>query len=176
MAIVMGMETGGNNGVLLMLTAVTSLLGFFGLLMAGRDRYRGIREGKGERLLMLPSINGCLWLMESYRGHAANPVLWDYVPLLLAIICGMLFYMDCAGLAADAIHPRRTLWLSGMTVVLSAVALASDWDLGSAMLLVSQILAALTVLWRLPMNMEHPPVVEVPQVVEEEIQEEDQDV
>lgn len=173
------LATGGessNNGVLVMATGVTSLLAFAGLLMAGRDRSRGIREGKGEQMIMLAAVNGGLWLMESYRGGAADPVLWNYVPLLLAIICGMLFYMDCSGLAAGAPHPRRTLWLAGATVVISAVAIPGGRDFGSILLLAAQILAALAVLWRLPVNMEHPPAAEEPQAAEEEIQEEDQDV
>lgn len=177
-ALLLGQETGGNNGMLMMLTAVTSLLACLGLLLAGRDRFRNVRGGKGERMIMLSAVNGCLWLMESYRGHAANPVLWDYVPLLLAIIAGMLFYMDCAGLACGAAHPRRTLWLAGMLVVLSAAALADGCDLGSALLMISQMLAALAVLWRLPVNMEHLPAVDEPQVLKEkeEVQEEDEHV
>lgn len=174
-ALATGMEH-SNNGTLMMLTGVSSLLSFAGLLLAGRDRFRGVREGKGEQMIMLAAVNGGLWLMESYRGGAADPVLWNYVPLLLAICCGMLFYMDCAGLAAGAPHPRRTLWLAGATVVISAVAIPGGRDFGSILLLAAQMLAALAVLWRLPVNMEHPPAAEEPAASEEEIQEEDQDV
>ena len=173
MTMVTGTEVGGNNGVLMMVTAVGALLTFGGLLLAGRDRYRGIRGGKGESMLLLCTVSGCLWLMETYRDCAADPVLWDYVPLLLAVICGMLFYLDCAGLACGACHPRRTLWLAGMVVILSAIAVAGKPGLGSVLLLLSQTLAALAVLWRLPLNMEHPPAEEEPQDSEEEIQEED---
>ena len=176
MTMVTGAEVGGNSGILMMIAAVGAVLTFAGLLMAGRDRYRGNRDGKGESMLLLCTVSGCLWLMETYRGCAADPVRWDYVPLLLAIICGMLFYLDCAGLACRAYHPRRTLWLAGMVVILSAVALAGGQELGPILLLVSQMLAALAVLWRLPLNMEHPPVAEEPQVSEEEIQEEDEHV
>lgn len=165
-----------NNGTLMMFTGASSLLTFGGLLPAARDRYRGIREGKGEQMIMLAAVNGGLWLMESYRGGAADPVLWNYVPLLLAVICGMLFYMDCAGLAAGAPHPRRTLWLAASTVVISAVAIPGGRDFGSILLLAAQIFAALAVLLRLPVNMEHPPVAEETAPQEEEIQEENQDV
>ena len=168
----MGLERGGNNGLLMMAAAVTALLAFAGLFMAARARSRGGQDS-GESMQMLCAVNGCLWLMEVYRGGASDPVLWNYAPLLLAIICGMLFYMDCAGLACGACHPRRTLWLAGMTVVLSAAAMAGKWELSNGLLLASQILAALAVLWRLPVNLEHPPVAEEPQVTEEEIQEED---
>lgn len=148
-----GGQAGGNNGVLLILTAVTCVIAFFGLLLSARAAYRGTEKGRG--LITLPAINGCIWLMESYRGHAADPVLWDYVPLLLSIVCGMLFYLDCAGLSVGAPHPRRALWLGGMTVVLSAVALVPSGgvELSGTLLTLSQLLAALCVLWRLPGNL-----------------------
>lgn len=162
---------GGNNGVLMMITGLTSVLAFLGLLMAGRAAYRD--EAKGRNLICLPAINGCVLLMETYRSHAADPVLWDYVPMLLAVVLGMLFYMDCAGLSAGEPHPLRTLWLAGMTVVLSAVALAAGWELGTALLLAAQILAALAVLRRLPLNLENPPAIREKAEQAEEIQEEE---
>ena len=97
--------------------------------------------------------------MESFRAHAANPVLWDYAPLLLAIVCGMLFYMDVAGISAGVCRPRRLLWMAGMTFILSAAALASAVGNGWAdvLLLLSQMLGAAGVLWRLPPSLESLP-------------------
>ena len=110
--------------------------------------------------------------MECFRAHAANPVRWDYAPQLLAIVLGMAFYMDFAGMSAGAARPRRLLWLAGMTAVFSSVALAttaselaarSDLELslccaqmGDLLLLLSQTLAAAGVLWRLPPSLDSP--------------------
>ena len=44
-----------------------------------------------------------------------------------------------------------------MTVVLSLTALMGDWSLGSALLLTSQMAAALAVLWCVPHNLRYPP-------------------
>lgn len=149
---------GVNNGVLMLLAAVTSVLAFFGLLSMAQSRYRGPRKGRGAAALLLPALNGCFWLMECYRRHASDPVLWDYAPLLLAVICGMLFYMDCTGLCVGMAKPRRTLWMAGATVILSAVALGGGWSLGSTViLLLSQTVMALSVLWQLPYALEHLP-------------------
>ena len=148
------MEKIGNNGVLVLATAVTSVVGFVGLLVAGQAAYRA--KGRGKGAIVLPAVNGCLWLMELYRGHAADPVLWDYVPMLLAIVAGMLMYMDWGGLSCGQPRPRRTLWLAGMTAVLSAVALAGEWQLGEVLMLCAQTVAAFVVLARLPVNLEHP--------------------
>lgn len=149
-----GAVTGGNNGILTLIAAVSAILAFAGLLMAGRAAYRNT---SGQMALLLPTVSNCLWLMALYRENAANPVRWDYSPLLLAVVCGILFYLDWTGLAADVPHPRRTLWLAGMTVVLSAAALAGNWDGGSALLLGSQLVSALAFLWRVPENLIHPP-------------------
>lgn len=169
-----------DNGILTMATAVMALLSFFGLLQMGRYSFYAGQRSKGGFSAALPGIAGCIWLMEYFRSHAADPVLWDYAPQLLAIICGMLFYMDSAGMSTSAARPRRLLWLAGMTVTLSALSLATQMraalllpdgtkllleqgDLfGDLLLLAAQLLVALATLWRLPPNLEHPPVIGSP--------------
>lgn len=149
-----------NNGVLAIATAVGALLSFLGLLQMGRDGLHAGRRGKGGFSAALPGIAGCIWLMESFRGHAANPVQWDYAPLLLAIVCGMLLYMDFAGMSTGASRPRRLLWVSAMTLVMTAPALVSALEetaLADVLLLSAQALTAAAVLWRLPPNLENPP-------------------
>ena len=149
-----------DNGVLTIATAIGSLLSFVGLLQIGRDGLHAGRRGKGGFSAALPGVAGCMWLMESFRAHAANPVQWDYAPLLLAIVCGMLFYMDFAGISAGSARPQRFLWMAAMTVVLSGTALVSAWTektWADVLLLLAQSLAAAAVLWRMPPLLEHPP-------------------
>ena len=163
-----------NNGMLTIATGVGALLSALGLLQMGRDGLRPGRRGKGGFSAALPGVAGCVWLMESFRAHAANPVRWDYAPQLIAIVAGMAFYMDFAGMSAGAPRPRRLLWLAGMSAILSAASLVSTLaelsliagrpdgtlctaELGDALLLLSQTLAAAGVLWRLPPNLENPP-------------------
>ena len=171
LAVEAGIDPPTNNGVLLIAAAVAGVFAFFGLLQIARN---GLRPGQRSRdgfSAALPGLAGCIWLMESFRAHAADPVLWDYAPQMLAIMCGMLFYMDYAGMSGSGARPRRLLWLAGMTVVLSAVSLVSAAGelgalagtggfrvrLGDVLLLLSQMLTALAVLWRLPPNLENPP-------------------
>lgn len=165
---------GGNNGMLVLATAATSALAFIALLVVAKVTFRNTK--KGRLAVLLPAINNCLWLMEIYRDSAPDPIRWNYVPLLLAIVCGILFYLDWAALYAGVCVPRRTLWLAGMTVVLSAAALAGNWSFGSAMLLFSQLIAALTILWCVPKNLNHPPEPPAeeapPEEAEEKLEEE----
>lgn len=168
-----GLDPPSSNGMLTIATAVGALLAALGLLQMGRDGLRPGKRGRGGYSAALPGVAGCIWMMECFRTHAANPVLWDYAPQLLAIICGMMLYMDFAGMSAGASRPRRLLWLAGMTVVLSAVSMvtaAADLSavtamggsvvsaqLGDLLLLSSQLLTAAAILWRLPPNLENPP-------------------
>ena len=163
---------GGNNGVLVLITAVTSALAFIALLVVAKLTFRGTK--KGRLGILLPAISNCLWLMEIYRASAPDPIRWNYVPLLLAIVCGILLYLDWGALYAGICAPRRALWMAGMTVVCSAAALAGSWSFGSAMLLFSQLIAALTVLWCVPKNLRYPPEppVEEAPVEEEKLEEE----
>ena len=161
-----------NNGMLALATAGGASLATLGLLQTGRDSLRPGRRGRGGFSAALPGVAGCVWLMESFRAHAANPVRWDYAPQLLAIVLGMAFYMDFAGMSAGAARPRRLLWMAGMTAVFSAVALVTtvseltarsdlglslcSAQLGDLLLLLSQMLAAAGVLWRLPPSLDRP--------------------
>ena len=176
-----------NNGVLLIATAVAALVAFFGLLQLGRDGLRPGRRGQGGFSAALPGLAGCIWLMESFRAHAADPVLWNYAPQMLAIMCGMLFYMDYAGMSGSGARPRRLLWLAGMTAILSVVSLVSALSglpalsgedfrarLGDVLLLLSQTAAAAAVLWRLPPNLENPPRLEQLQTPEQEQEEQEE--
>ena len=161
-----------DNGLLTLATAGGAFLAALGLVQSGRDGLRPGRRGRGGFSAALPGVAGCVWLMESFRSHAANPVRWDYAPQVLAIVLGMAFYMDFAGMSAGLARPRRLLWMAGMTVVFSAVALmttASELSgraaagqslccaqLGDLLLLLSQALAAAGVLWQLPSSLDRP--------------------
>ena len=167
-----GLQPPTDNGLLTLATAGGAFLAALGLLQTGRDGLRSGRRGRGGFSAALPGVAGCVWLMESFRTHAANPVRWDYAPQLLAIVLGMAFYMDFAGMSAGAARPRRLLWMAGMTAVFSAVALVTaaselaarsavglslcSAQLGDLLLLLSQTLAAAGVLWRLPPSLDGP--------------------
>lgn len=170
-AFVGGSVPGGNNGVLMLVAGVMSFLAFVGIIIAARAAVRGTEKGRMGTLAAV--VNGCLWLMELYRGHAAEPVRWSYAPMLVAAVFGILLYLNYAGLFTKTAAPRKTLWLAGMTVVTSAVGLAGKWDISSALLLAAQILLAFAVLWRVPDNLAYPPEFSVEENRVEEKLEED---
>ena len=150
----------GDNGLLQVVLALCTIPACGGMVACARNAYRMRGRGRESGALLLPALLGCVWLLESYRANASDPVLWDYVPLLLAVGLGLLLSLDCAALSYGQGHARRTLWLAGMTAVLSAVALASIPGQAMALLLVGQMLYALAILWVMPANLRRPPAAD----------------
>ena len=158
-----------NSGLLCLACSLCAVGTFAALLTAGRRSLRSQRCGGAP---LMAAVCGCVWMMDTYRSHAADPVRWDYVPLLLAALAGLLFFLDWGGMTCGAPRPYRLLWLAGMTVVLSAAALVGCDEAGSLLLLACQAIAALTVLYRLPRNLNHPPEAPAQPPREEEVEEE----
>lgn len=146
----------GESGLLQVVLALSTIPACAGLVISARNAFRLTGRGKENGALLLPVLLSCLWLLESYRANAADPVLWNYVPLLAAVAFGVLFALDVAGLAFERGHARRMLWLAGMTVVFSAVALVGAPGAAMAALLGGQALAALAALWVVPGNLRRP--------------------
>ena len=144
---------GMNNGLLRLLAGAAGVAMCPTLIGAGRDAV----HSKGSGLPRIGVVCGCLWMMDCYRSHAADPVRWDYVPLILAIVAGIMLCLCWSGLTCGAPRPRRTLWLAGMTVILSAMAMVGEDSLGAVLLLASQAFTGLSLLYRLPRNLNDPP-------------------
>lgn len=92
--------------------------------------------------VMMPSIFCWLWLIEVYRGHTSNPILWDYVLLLLAIVFLLISTYERAGFAFGAGKPRRSVFTSLVSVLLCPAALPDCGGVANALSLAA--LAALT--------------------------------
>lgn len=146
-----------DSGLLEYLLAVLALGGAVGLLLSARMAYRMCGTGRYNGWLILPVLSGSVWLLELYQHHAPQPSRWLYVPLLLAAVCGVLFYLSCARLSFESGRPRMVLWLGGMTVLFSAIGLADRPDGMVLFLLLGQMLAALAALWTAPGNLTRPP-------------------
>lgn len=152
-------ETGrGDSPLLQVVLALCALPGGLSIALSAGVSFRASGRGRENGALLVPLLLCCVWLLEAYRSNAADPVLWNYVPLLLAVAMTLLFQMEQAGLAFTAKgHPKLLLWLSGMTVALSGAALGGLPRPGMLLLLAGQSLCALGALWVLPENLRHPP-------------------
>lgn len=149
-----------DSGLLEYLLAGLALVSALGLLLSARLAYRMCGTGGGNGWLVLPMLSGGLWLLEIYQRNAPRPSRWLYVPLLLAVVCGVLFHSAGAQLAFERGRPRLMLWLGGMSLPLSAMALADRPGWPAALLLLGQMLSVLAALWTVPDNLARPHRVE----------------
>lgn len=92
--------------------------------------------------LMLPFF--CwLWLIETYRQHTSNPIVWDYVLLLFAVVSILVGTYFRAGFVFGAGKPRRSVLFSLLSLFFSAAALPDAGDAATALTLAALALHAL---------------------------------
>lgn len=85
---------------------------------------------------LMPPFFCWIWLIEVYRQHTANPILWDYILLLLAVIALLVSGYYRAGFAFGAGKPRRAVFSSLLALSLTAAGLPDCGGLASAAALV----------------------------------------
>lgn len=106
---------------------------------------------------VMPSIFGGIWLINVYRGHTSNPILWDYVLLLLAVAALLASAYERAGFAFGVGKPRRTTFTSHMALLLAVAALPDCGGISSATFLIAFALLTLTELPALLSALEYTP-------------------
>lgn len=149
----------GDSPLLQFLLGVLVLPGAFAMGVTAFSAFSQRGQDRGSVFLLLPSLMSCMWLLEGYRSNAADPVLWDYVPLLLAVAAGLAFQLECAGLALSGrANPRRMLWLGCLTAGATGAALIGSPNRAMTLLLAGQLLNALAALWAAPCNLRKAPV------------------
>lgn len=84
----------------------------------------------------LPVFFMCFWLIVAYREHAANPVIYDYVYQMLAIICGTMGFFYSAGFVFGKNKPARAVFFMLMSVFFSLVIIAETQTIADIMFFV----------------------------------------
>lgn len=136
--------------------AVVSVPAAAALLLRARGAKSGEEKPKPFSVLM-PSILCWLWLIEVYRGHTANPILWDYVLLLLAVVVLLAAAYERAGFALGVGKPRRTVFSSLMALLLALAALPDSGGIANALILIALTLHAVVELIPLLSALEYSP-------------------
>lgn len=129
-----------SNSLLTGVLALACVPAAVALLVRARQARQGAAESRTFPVMM-PSILCWLWLIDVYRGHTSNPILWDYVLLLLAAVALLVSAYERAGFAFGAGKPRRSVFSSLAALILSVAALPDCGGMSNAL-----ILLALTVL------------------------------
>lgn len=99
--------------------------------------------------VLMPSLFAWLWLIETYRRHTANPILWDYVLLLLAAVALLLSAYSRAGFRFGLGKPWPALSLSLLAVLFACAAVPDAGSLATALILAALTLHAAVELYAL---------------------------
>lgn len=130
-----------------LLECILSLAAILALLSLLYPALIPLRTAKGDSYAALfPAVYGWMWLIDVYRKHTANPVLWDHVFLLLAAIALLMAAFWRAGFSFGQGRPRLTAYAALCGLFLVPIALAGDHDTPSLCIALSLGLYALTVL------------------------------
>lgn len=136
--------------------AVASVPTAAALLLRAREAKSG--EGKPKPFaVLMPSVLCWLWLIEVYRGHTSNPILWDYVLLLLAVVALLAAAYERAGFALGVGKPRRTVFSSLTALLLALAALPDCGGIANALILIALALHAVVELIPLLSALEYSP-------------------
>lgn len=119
--------------------------------------------------VMMPPIFCWLLLIEVYRGHTSNPIVWDYVLLLLACVALLVSTYERAGFAFGVGKPRRTVFTTSLALLLVVAALPDCGGLANAAALIALAFQAWEELPALLRALENAPA----EPDEESIQQED---
>ena len=145
-----------SSSLLTGLLAVACVPAAAALLLRARGAKSGEERPKPFAALM-PSVLCWLWLIEVYRGHTSNPILWDYVLLLLAVVILLISAYERAGFALGVGKPRRTVFSSLMALLLAVAALPDCGGIANALILIALTLHAAVELTSLLSALEYSP-------------------
>lgn len=94
-----------------------------------RRNFRGeAQKSRLSGLLLVPGYAACVWLVYAYQTHTANPVVLDYVFLLLGIMAAILAFYYQASFSFDRPKPVRAIWTAAVAVVLLLTAMGHGED------------------------------------------------
>lgn len=145
-----------SSSLLAGLLAAASVPAAAALLLRAKHAKSG--EGKPKPFaVLMPPVFCWLWLIEVYRGHTANPILWDYVLLLLAVVVLLAAAYERAGFALGVGKPRRTVFSSLLALLLAVAALPDCGSIANALILIALALHAAVELTSLLSALEYSP-------------------
>lgn len=138
--------------ILELLLALVSIPTVVSAAYLAKDSRSGYGFSYNSLTVVFPILYCWVWLIDAYRRHTANPVLWDYVFLLLAVIALLLAAYGRAGFSFGDGKPRMTVFVSLSALFLVPIALTGHYGAASLFAILAMALYALSSLTGLLQN------------------------
>ena len=139
------------EGILVLL----SIPSIVSMVFLAKDAKEGTGRSHDSLTVLFPVLYCWFWLIDIYRHHSANPVLLDYIFLMLAVVFLLLAAFARSGFSFGDGKPRFTVFVCLCAIFLAPISLVSFFGLPTMLVIVGMTLytaATLTALLRnLPM-------------------------
>ena len=126
------------SSILSLILSVAAIPTAVALLYRAKQTKLGQVSASGFAALM-PAFYCWVWLIEAYRQHTANPIIWDYVCLLFAIVTQLVSAYYRAGFFYGVGKPRPAVFTSLLAQLFTVVAITDCGD-GATMLILTVFL------------------------------------
>lgn len=111
------------RGVLSLALALVSVPAAAALLLQAKRAKKEQPGEPGAFVFLMPPFFSWVWLIEAYRQRTSNPVVWDYVLLLLAVAALLVGGYFRAGFAFGVGKPRQAVFSSLLALFFAVSAL-----------------------------------------------------
>ena len=111
-------------------------------------------EGKGMRFLsFIPILFFAWWVITIYRYNALNANRWEFIPVLILSMSGMLCWLRLSSWHYGVPDPDAAMFLCMLTAMLSFMCIPGEKPFGQTLLIAGTGLMELFNVWVLALNM-----------------------
>ena len=121
-----------------------------------KDAKEGAGRSHGSLTVLFPVLYGWFWLIDVFRRHSPNPILWEYLFLMMAAVFLLLAAFGCAGFSFGDGKPRFTVFSCLCALFLAPISLVSYFDLPTLFTTVGLTLYTIATLTALLRNLPMP--------------------
>ena len=129
-----------------LLQAILAVPAVVCLVFLAKDALAGTGRSLGSLTVLFPAACGWVCLIDLYRRSVSDPILWDYVFLMLALISLLLAVMARAGFSFADGSPRQALFFGLFGLFLTPIAFLQAQDMATRFSLAAMTLYVLAAL------------------------------
>ena len=107
-------------------------------------------------LSLIPILFFSAWLLTSYKQNSINPIIWNYVIEILALIVNALAFFRLAGFAYGVPDGKKSMFLCMWGAMLSLLSMADERYLGQEIMLFATALMLTFTTWVMIANLSEP--------------------
>jgi TRAP-type C4-dicarboxylate transport system permease small subunit len=122
--------------VLSLVLAALTVVAAVGIVISGLRNFKGNYSKRYSAALLAPAYACCLWLVAAYRIRSADPMIIEYVYVMLAIGSALLALYFISSFSFDRPKVGRTAFFSLLTLYLIGVTLADGHDIQNLLMFV----------------------------------------